>query len=384
VTEPLVYFCALLSPLTSDAENQRLRQLASRGDVDWREVAVCANRAFLAPALRLAIVNKGLSTAVPPVFMSYLEEMYLLNVKRNAELTKQLLEIVRLLNGVGVTPLLLKGGAALATDLFPDPGMRFMGDLDLLLPGDTIDRSEAALKSAGYTVPDKYAAQNFDWKHHRPPLIRAGAPASVELHQRLLSRGRSILEVEAVWRNSGPHAENKLPGVTVAFMSPTDELIYCFAHSELEHRRHEFAQIDARQLHHFTYFLVRRREEIDWERIEALRQHPRYGAAFKAYEHLAKRLFRVNLPGSTEANPDALRHYRSALRYRSGWRRQAHRIQTLLSEAVSAFSSERLQLLYPREKTSINRLRIRHLKVLLGNYRRLEAWRTKIRGVSPM
>lgn len=324
----------------------------------------------------------------PATFRAYLDEIYEFNLGRNRRLLLQLHEIVRFLNSAGITPLLLKGGAALATDLFPDPGMRFMWDLDLLVPEGTLPRSVAALESAGYVVPERFTTGGSSLVgaaiHHHAPLVRPGAPASVELHRQVLSAGGPLLEAAAVWRESRPLVGNRLPGVTAAVMSPTDELIYCFGHSELAHRHHHFAQIDERQLHHLAHIYSRYQDEIDWGRLEALQQHPRFGPVFMAYAHLAKVLFHVNLPGFSEGSPDAHRHYRKAISSRSGWRRQGHRIRMLLSEMAWAFRGERLRLVYSQEGVPTNRLRIRHLTLLLGRYRRLEAWRRRLRGLSPL
>src|SRR5262249_33535971 len=53
----------------------------------------------------------------------------------------------------GVTPVLLKG-SALRESVYRDATERSMGDVDLLVAPDELDRSIAALRAAGY-VPDR-------------------------------------------------------------------------------------------------------------------------------------------------------------------------------------------------------------------------------------
>jgi hypothetical protein len=165
-------------------------------------------------------------------------------------------------------------------------------------------------------------------------------------------------------------------------MSPTDELIHCFAHSELGHGHHRLERIDVRHLQQFAFLICRYRDEIDWGRLEILQRHPRYGQIFTAYIFLAKMLFRAELPLSTDSNPFAERHYRAVTSVRSGWCRRKYLLWKLLRELFWVFSKERLQEVYRQKDVPIIRLRLRHLRFLLGRYCRLEAWRERLRAIS--
>jgi hypothetical protein len=276
-----------------------------------------------------------------------------------------------------VTPLLLKGGAALATGLFPDPGSRFMWDLDLLVPEGQLECSVAALLEAGYAVPPKYALVT-DWSlcHHMAPMIRPDGAAAVELHRRIVKPKWGVLSPEDIWRNAVPCSTRHLPGAVAVVLEPTDELIHCFVHSQLCHDNHACLRIDLRHLHHFAQLCHRHGEEIDWMRIAALRHDQALGKNFRAYALLAKRLFCVTLPLPDEPERAAKRYVSYAMALQVGWRRRLLRGWLIMRELWLVFGEERLRVIHGDNSCSKTQLRLRHLKHLLGKYHRLEAWRT--------
>jgi hypothetical protein len=73
-------------------------------------------------------------------------------------------------------PFVLIKGPALAAH-YPDPALRPLGDLDLLVPNPT--RVHQALVSAGFVVDP---ADTRTRPHHLPPLRWPGSPLPIELH----------------------------------------------------------------------------------------------------------------------------------------------------------------------------------------------------------
>ena len=382
-TDPFEFLCAILSPCTPDDEVSELRRIAAAGGVDWPAVAEHANRADLAPALCVALQDKGVWSEVPPLFREYLLELHRFNLERNQALLQQLREVVGLLNAVGVTPLLLKGAAALVTDLYPDPGMRFMVDLDLLVPEEQLERAVAAVQGDGYAVPEKYRELIASTaSQHYPPLARPGEPATLEMHRRVLNRGRELLESARVWDNSRPYDGGLLPGLTAALMSPTDALIHCFAHSELAHGSQHYERIDARSLLEFAHLFCRYRDEIDWRVLESLKRHPRYGLAFEIYLHQARMLFRLDPLLSGELSPEADRHFSRVTSYLGWGGRQRRLWRVIYQELYVMFSEERLKNAYGQD-VPVWRLRLWHFRRIMGRYCRPGAWKGRFGMLKP-
>lgn len=85
------------------------------------------------------------------------------------------------LAAAGITVTLLKG-VSYATRTYPEPHLRTMGDVDLLLPEGSAGLARDLLLQAGFTQPPT------PWTnlHHLPPLHHPEARIWLELHQAVL------------------------------------------------------------------------------------------------------------------------------------------------------------------------------------------------------
>jgi hypothetical protein len=94
------------------------------------------------PALAWCLVHEV--TPPPLEVRHYFEEILALNAKRNETLLTELARVVRTLSAIDVEPVLLKGAARLIKGTYPATMLRFLGDLDVLIPAS---RSAAAVAS---------------------------------------------------------------------------------------------------------------------------------------------------------------------------------------------------------------------------------------------
>jgi len=94
----------------------------------------------------------------------------------------------RALEPLGIPVVLLKGTAFVASDLQAGEG-RFVGDLDILVPRDAIDRAEQALLAAGWewVKDDPYDSLYYRrWMHELPPLIHRERDHMIDVHHTIL------------------------------------------------------------------------------------------------------------------------------------------------------------------------------------------------------
>ncbi|MBA3880520.1 MAG: hypothetical protein C0500_12485 [Sphingobium sp.] len=94
----------------------------------------------------------------------------------------------RALAPLGVPVVLLKGTAYVAAGLRAGVG-RSIGDLDILVPRDALDRVEAALLAAGWewVKPDPYDDAYYrQWMHELPPLIHTSRDRMIDVHHTIL------------------------------------------------------------------------------------------------------------------------------------------------------------------------------------------------------
>lgn len=111
----------------------------------------------------------------------------LLDAARRLRLRSALLrlELARLAIGLeeeGCAPIVLKG-AALAHTVYADPGDRYFGDLDILVPKDRLDAATRVVEASGYATSRhaRAAVEKYD-RHHFHRVLVSQAGVRVELH----------------------------------------------------------------------------------------------------------------------------------------------------------------------------------------------------------
>jgi hypothetical protein len=94
----------------------------------------------------------------------------------------------RALAPLGIPVVLLKGTAFVAAGLDAGRG-RSIGDLDILVPRESLDEAEAALRAAGWEwVKDNAYDDSYyrRWMHELPPLIHRERDRMIDVHHTIL------------------------------------------------------------------------------------------------------------------------------------------------------------------------------------------------------
>jgi hypothetical protein len=169
---------------------------------------------------------------------------------------------VRPLTEVGLEPVVFKGPAVAAR--YPEPGLRPMEDIDLLLPRRDHERALAALAAAGWRVVRPGGADRYD-----TVLLHDEVPSlALELHYGLEGTSQRVtaLDPEALWERRQPIACAGTP----AFGLPlTDELVVLAAHAGKPH--HGFVRLAwIADLAMIVGDAAERGSPVDWERVRAL------------------------------------------------------------------------------------------------------------------
>ena len=145
---------------------------------------------------------------------------------RHALLKNEVHDMVRAWNAAGIVPLLYKG-FALAEFVYPQPGMRFHGDVDVLVSMQDFEAALSVGHSRGWHTPqfDDRTIRGVD--PHELALKRKGANASFDLHQRLLpSLGRSISREHELTRLAWENAsEVDWEGANIRLLSHADSFL---------------------------------------------------------------------------------------------------------------------------------------------------------------
>ncbi|MGL3107783.1 nucleotidyltransferase family protein [Bradyrhizobium sp. BR 1432] len=130
-------------------------------DVEWTSVIGLANQTLTTPAL-IDFVDQ-FASELPEDVCTYIRQIHRRNSLRNDRLAGQLEEAIIAMNGQGVTPVLLKGAATLATAPDERRGVRLMSDLDIMVMPGEAERAIAALGAIGYEIYEQASPESSRW-----------------------------------------------------------------------------------------------------------------------------------------------------------------------------------------------------------------------------
>lgn len=130
-------------------ESERIRLNAA-----WDDLTVRAIVLGLAPQVHQRLTDWQLQP--PPRAAAKLSVTYQASAKRSADIYRQLAEALAAFNQNGLTPIALKG-VHLAAQVYIDPALRPMNDIDLLFPIEQLPQAESILETLGYGGKHKSA-----------------------------------------------------------------------------------------------------------------------------------------------------------------------------------------------------------------------------------
>ena len=160
------------------------RDPATLDDREWE----CVISVARAEALAATLAERLIDAALPPQIAALFADLRTAaKVQQNAALWEA--EMARrALEPAGVRFVLLKGTAYAAAGL-PNAAGRQIGDLDIMVARDDLDRAEAALLAAGWewVKPDPYDDAYYrQHMHELPPLIHKDRDRMIDVHHTIL------------------------------------------------------------------------------------------------------------------------------------------------------------------------------------------------------
>ncbi|MDB5607451.1 MAG: hypothetical protein JWP25_4351 [Bradyrhizobium sp.] len=227
---------------------------------DWMSLLGLANQTLTTPAL-MELASR-FKDQIPEDVCLYIREIFERNVMRNDRLAAQLAETVAAINDQGVTPVLLKGAAMLATAARPHWGSKLMSDLDIMVLPDQTEATMNALFAVGYSVHTQPSPDTGKWY---VDLKRPGDVGMVDLHREL--PGPAFF-----YRPSGGVIQNcKMTRVgrgTAYIPSATYQALILTIHDQFQDHDYWIGNIDVRHLIELRDLAISS-EGIDWEMLAA-------------------------------------------------------------------------------------------------------------------
>jgi len=184
--EAFTFLCSLLNPFSGDNAQEQLSQDLRAPSFTWEELVVVASEQRVSAMLKMALDRHNLTAFLPRDLVEYFEGVEELNGQRNAQIYDQCIRVATILNGIGVSPVFLKGSGCLLADLFESRAHRVMLDIDLLVPHELLFDCVAALKAAGYDEHEHDLIAD-PRSHHYPPMFHSAGIVEIELHSEVIA-----------------------------------------------------------------------------------------------------------------------------------------------------------------------------------------------------
>ncbi len=289
-----------MSPYGSHNDLAGLRRLiAGLNGTAWTALIDIANDNLVSPGLYSGLQAKGLFNLIDNEPQTYLKDLFDLNQNRNEHLAVELKEAVRVLNDVGITPLLIKGAAHLMHSIHDAVGSRLLSDLDILIPPEKLPRALDAFIAYGYEAMD--VTYDVEKLHHYAPLFKPGHFGIIELHKRPFNKNvNHVLPTQAIVKAANDLTVN---GCRFLLPDPTHAILICLLHSREFGLRDDPRQYNLRALHDLTAINLSAYGRIDWTYIGSVLKKSGLNHLLEAYLVAAHKLFGMPYPEGARSGP---------------------------------------------------------------------------------
>jgi hypothetical protein len=216
---------------------------------------------YVTPALAWCLKERP---DVPSEVRDYLNTIFALNGRRNEALLATLTRIVSALNAIDIEPVLLKGAARLVECTYPIPALRFLGDLDVLIPPERSSDASASLQAIGFRAN---AADPLPPSHHHLPMLHdRKTGGGVELHTNLVG-GKRREVLPTAWFQAGirPFLFRNL---RIRLPDPTRSVGHIIVHDQLDHGNNRIRRIELRQVLDLAMIRAHQENAIDWAELD--------------------------------------------------------------------------------------------------------------------
>jgi hypothetical protein len=277
----------------------------------WDELLQMAFEQGVGPSLWEPL--RAQSASLPPAVVARIRDEYRANAVRNLRFRRQLEEAVKALGAAGIVPLLFKGGLQLV-DGTGSLGHRWMSDLDLAVPAESVPAACEALGALGY---QRAPGNPFDHLNELP-YMRTGMPGLLDLHIEL-GNGRvgAVLPAADAWAQSVPL---ELAGTRVHGLSATHQVLHNVLHAAIQDLNHAARGLPLRQLVALARLIEVHGPDLDWAEIDTRMAAHGLDRVLRDHLRLTDRLIGIAAPETLLDGFRAGLHERSVLAsFALGW-----------------------------------------------------------------
>ena len=156
----------------------------------WDQFVKTGSSHYVIPALYYKLKERGFLNLLNDELVSYLEEIYNQNYKRNIELVKEVNKISHILKTNDIDHVFLKGAALVSSIYKESIGIRMIGDIDILISNNQLLKAKELITANGYKNQTKYYGLSG---RHLPRLINNKKIFALELHNLLVYKNAAVV-----------------------------------------------------------------------------------------------------------------------------------------------------------------------------------------------
>ncbi len=261
---------------------------------DWESLIRQAQADGVAPLLYWNLSKTGKLAQIPDFAGNALRESYAATWMNNQQILQELGTISKVFHEAGIPIVLLKG-VCFALTIYPDIGLRPMGDLDILVPKTKLAQGVQLAQKLGYVeaVPDASPGLNELIGHHAC-LRKTGEQGSLlEIHDSLVAEQAFSFAVSMdwFWEQTQPLAHEIFHHLQM--LSPTAQVLFAAAHAMLQHGQQNSP---LRWFYDIDLLIRSYNEAIDWEMLIQQARFFEWGSALKSALERSVELFETPIP----------------------------------------------------------------------------------------
>ncbi|MCB9006957.1 MAG: lasso peptide biosynthesis B2 protein [Ardenticatenaceae bacterium] len=249
---------AALNPVPQAATADQLSQL---NDAEWAALVQYAQQQHVVTLLLGQLQMLQVETAVPPHLFTQMQQKYQQVTLKNLAIYRELRLIADKMQAANI-PLILLKGPYLATAVYDHIGQRTIGDLDLLVPVDSVQKTIALLHTLGWQKTRNAAVEVVQQHiYHLPALVKRGVNFPLELHWNVAHPHKATsISPEVLWQK---RVTTHLAGVEITVFPAHVQLLHLALHAAYNH---QFA-FDLRSLCDIAWLIHQKNSELDWDAL---------------------------------------------------------------------------------------------------------------------
>jgi hypothetical protein len=280
------------------SENAPVLDWGSFSPPDWDLLLQLARQEGVAPLLYWRLSKSGRFSSIPESARNALRALYAATWTQNQKILKELGVLAHLFHEAGI-PLVVLKGACYALTLYPDIGLRPMGDLDVLVPKEMMAEAVRIAESLGYVDSKPEASPGLrSLLNHEICLEKPGQAFALEIHHSLVADQSFTFAVPVDWFWSQTElvaGDLQARYQSLRILNPAAQVLYAAAHAMLQHGGQN---APLRWFYDLDRMIRVHAERTDWELLLSQARAFEWGSALEAALSQTKAYFNTPLLAS--------------------------------------------------------------------------------------